>query len=254
MKRLFCTFVAMLALTGICSAQRYIEDLPALPEIERPPPPKPTPPRREGDTMHFGNVRVDIPTKTVMATGWVNQIVGLIEVLACGPRGKTHESVFILDLNPLDFQAALLSIGLRGGKPMPAFGEGPPDGSPVDMIVEWQADGETRRERAEHFAWDMEKDEVLSDGPWTFTGSMVIDGEFMALAEESLIVTFWDPFAIINNPLASGVNDDILFVNTNTVPAYGTPVTFHISAAQEANPLAVTNHMAPDVPRIRYGL
>ena len=106
------------------------------------------------------------------------------------------------------------------------------------MWVEWtdEESGETRRERAERFVKNKETGGALEDGPWVFTGSVVIDGEFKALAEETLIATYWDPFAIINNPYSSGGNDDILFSNDALVPKEGTKIRFEISPAAEENP------------------
>ena len=54
------------------------------------PQPDPSPVRWEGETAILGSVRLDSATKTVSATGWVNQVAGTIEVLACGPAGKVH--------------------------------------------------------------------------------------------------------------------------------------------------------------------
>lgn len=190
------------------------------------PQPEPSPVRWEGTTAILGAVQVDSATKAVVATGWVNQIEGPIEVLACGIKGKVHESVFVLALNPLDLQAALLLAGLKGGEPMAAIGEGPPTGAPVDVFVEWKAGDELKNARAETFVWNAAENTVLPETPWTFTGSVVKDGQFKALAEESLVVTYWDPYAIVNLPLPCGANDEILVVNTNTVPPYATPVTF----------------------------
>lgn len=189
--------------------------------------PPPSPVHWKGNLATLGSVQLDAATKTVTATGWVNQTEGAIEVLACGVKGKVHESVFVLTLNPLDLQAALLLAGCKAGEPMPDIGEGPPQGSPVDIFVEWQAGGETRKARAETFVWNIENNAVLPDTPWTFTGSIVKDGQFKAFAEESLVVTYWDPYAIVNLPLPCGANDEILAVNTNTVPPFQTPVTIH---------------------------
>jgi len=190
-------------------------------------PPKPSPVLWDGNRATLGSVQVDAAAKTVTATGWVNQTEGLVEVLACGPKGKVHESVFVLALNPLDLQAALLLIGLQPGTPMEI--DTPPTGAPVDVRVEWQADGETKQVRAETFLWNQAKNQALPETPWTFNGSIIRDGEFMALAEESLVVTYWDPYAILNNPLPCGADDEILVVNSNAVPAYETPVTFIFS-------------------------
>ena len=223
----------ILALPALAQESAPALDQPGLPSADVPkiypvgsePQPDPSPVRWEGETAILGSVRLDSATKTVSATGWVNQVAGTIEVLACGPAGKVHESVFVLTLNPLDLQAALLLAGLKGGEPMPAIGQGPPQGAPVDVFVDWQADGESKTARAEAFVWNVEDDAVLPETPWTFTGSMVKDGQFKALAEESLVVTYWDPYAIVNLPLPCGANDELLVVNSNPVPPYKTPVT-----------------------------
>ncbi|MGD9612831.1 MAG: YdjY domain-containing protein [Kiritimatiellia bacterium] len=229
--------VRLLALGLILAAPAFAQD-PA-PTSDSPPPvstpqiypvgsepqPEPSPVRWEGQTAILGAVRLDSATKTVSATGWVNQIAGPIEVLACGPAGKVHESVFVLPVNALDLQAALLLAGLKGGDPMPALGQGPPNGAPVDVFVDWQAGDETKTARAESFVWNVETDSVLPDAPWTFTGSVVKDGQFKALAEESLVVTYWDPYAIVNVAHPAGANDELLVVNTNVVPEVKTPVS-----------------------------
>ncbi len=191
------------------------------------PQPEPSPVLWDGPVARLGSVRVDSATKTVTATGWVNQTEGVIEVLACGPKGKIHESVFVLSLNPIDLQAALLLVGLQGGEPMPALGVGPPQGTPLDIFVEWQADGEPRRERAEAFVWQIREDAVLPDGPWIFTGSAVKEGRFMGFSEESLVVTYWDPYAIVNLAHPAGADDELLHANPRMVPPYGTPVSLH---------------------------
>lgn len=231
--------VALGLILAFALAPAHAGDDASLPAAEDAPPviqpvgseprPEPSPVRWDGPIAQLGSVQLNSETRTVTATGWVNQVEGPIEVLACGPRGKVHESVFVLALNPLDLQAALLLAGLKGGPPMPALGEGPPQGAPVDIFVEWQADGETQRARAETFVWNTVEDAVLPETPWTFTGSVVKEGEFKALAEESLVVTYWDPYAIINLPLPCGADDEILHVNPDTVPPYETPVTFRFT-------------------------
>ena len=189
------------------------------------PQPEPSPVQWEGTVATLGSVKLDSATKTVSATGWVNQTSGPIEVLACGLAGKVHESVFVLALNPLDLQAALLLAGLKGGEPMAEIGQGPPHGAPVDVFVDWTSGDEAKSARAESFVWNLEANAALPETPWTFTGSVVKDGQFKALAEESLIVTYWDPYAIVNLPLPCGANDELLVANSNAVPPYQTPVT-----------------------------
>lgn len=209
----------------------------------------------EGSVATLGSVKLDSATRTVTVTGWVNQASGIVELLACGPRGKVHESIFVLAVNPLDLQAALLLAGLRGGEVMPGLGLGPALGSPVDMWVEW-TDPETaelRRSRAETFVRDIEADAPLPDGPWVFTGSVVYNGRFKALAEESLVATFWDPFAIVNNPYTNGGDDHACYVNTDLVPPEGTPITYTFVPAAEHSPQHDTVGLRNVPARTRYG-
>lgn len=225
---LFFAGVIWLFGTAVLSAQTSSAPATAAVPVIYPagsePPPEPSPVRWEGKTAILGSVTLDSVTKTVTATGWVNQTAGAIEVLACGINGKVHESVFVLTLNPLDLQAALLLAGLKAGPPMPALGEGPPKGDPLDIFVEWQIQGESHQARAESFVWNIRENAVLPETPWIFTGSVVKNGQFKALLEESLVVTYWDPYAIVNLPLPCGADDEILHVNTNRVPPYLTPV------------------------------
>ena len=188
------------------------------------PEPEPSPVRWEGSTAILGDVRLDSATKTVTATGWVNQVDGAIEVFACGVQGKVHESAFVLALNALDLQAALLLAGLQGGAPMPAIGEGPPQGAPVDVFVDWKEGDEAKTARAESLLWNAVDNAPLPETPWTFTGSVVKEGRFMAFAEESLVVTYWDPYALVNLPLPCGANDEAVHVRSGAMPPYRTPV------------------------------
>ena len=229
MLRTACAVFALgliLALPGwLASVDAAPDAAPIIYRVGEEPQPEPSPVRWDNHIATLGAVRLDAATKTVIATGWVNQTDGAVEVLACGPKGKVHESVFVLALNPLDLQAALLLAGLKGGEPMPDIGVGPPNGSPLDIYVDWRQDGEARTARAETFLWNVQEDAVVPETPWTFTGSFVRDGQFKALVEESLVVTFWDPFAIIDLPLPCGADDEIIHVNSNAVPPVQTPIT-----------------------------
>ena len=180
-----------------------------------------------GNVATLGAVRVDARTRTMVISGWVNQVSGPIELLACGPGGKTHESVFVLNCNPVDMQAGLLLLGLKPGTPPTGLGQGRPKGTALDIWVDWLENSKPRSLRAENFVVNVEDQrKPLPKTPWIFTGSVIEDGEFKALAEQSLVVTYWDPWAIVNLPLPCGSNDEILSVNTHCVPALKTPVTF----------------------------
>ncbi|MBN1670344.1 MAG: hypothetical protein JXR37_04895 [Kiritimatiellae bacterium] len=182
----------------------------------------------KGGVATLGSVQVDAQQRCVTAKGWINQTQGLVELLACGPNGKVHESVLVLDVNPLDLQTALLLLNLKPGRPPAALGEGRPEGPELELWVHWQESSTNRSLRAERLLYDDKGKKDVPETRWVFTGSAVENGKFMALAEESLVATYWDPWAIVNLPLDCGANDDILLVNEKTVPPLKTPVTLEM--------------------------
>ena len=95
-----------------------------------------------------GSVRVDPVSRSVIVSGWVNQVEGAIELLACGPGGKTHETLFVLDVKAIDLQTGLLLLGLKPGKPPTGLGTGKPEGPELDLWVDWEENGKKRSERA----------------------------------------------------------------------------------------------------------
>lgn len=182
----------------------------------------------------MGSVLVDPSNRCVLVQGYVNQTNGLVELLACGPNGKTHESVLVLQANPLDLHTGLLLLGLKpDGRPQDVgVWPKPWRGPQLDLWVEWQENGQNVRRRAEEMVWDTEKKRSLPPTPWLFTGSVMEQGRFCALAEDSHIATYWDPWALINLPLACGANDDTLCANRRTVPPLGTPIRLRLQVHQ----------------------
>lgn len=189
-------------------------------------------PMWDGDCVRVGAVRVYPETHSLVVSGWVNQVSGPIELLACGRGGKTHESVFVLNVDPVHLQTGLLLLGLKPGTPPTGLGQGQPVGPGLNLWVDWEEGGEVRSARAETFVYNAETKSALPETPWIFTGSIFVDGEFKASAEESLVVTYWDPWAIINIALGCGTNDEILVINTNAVPPLKTPIRMRMEMAK----------------------
>ncbi len=181
----------------------------------------------EPDTapLFLGRVMIDPARRALIATGFVNQVAGTIELLACGPGGKTHESIFVLYADAPDIHAGLLLLGLKHGPPMPGLGEAPPQGDPVIIDVEWRNEqGRRQTARAETFIYDYQTRRAVRHGAWIFNGSKIENGYYLARAEESLIATYWDPWAIINLQSIAGSDDDRLLVDQRTVPPLHTPI------------------------------
>ena len=179
--------------------------------------------------VRLGSVEVDTVGRCVLATGFVKQVEGVVELLACGPGGKTHESVFVLQASPVDFQAALLSLRLKPGGPMQDRGMGPPAGAPVDIRIEWTEAGKTRSVAAHDVLYDHRDGKPMTTA-WAFNGSMMKEGRFMALEEESFIATYWDPWAVINFAGPLGEDDEALFIKRGVLPPLDTPVRLLVYA------------------------
>lgn len=179
-------------------------------------------------------VRIDRKTSQIHVSGTVNMQRGLVEVFACTPEGKTHESVLAIHCVPSALNAAFLALGYKPGKPVQYGTERYqlPTGEPVWITVEWKTpSGETKRVRAEDLVYDRSTESAMPTMAWVYVGSQMQPGPdpkkptFAADAIKSLVTVYHDPTSIIENPLDSGQDDTLYFSNEKVLPAPKTPVT-----------------------------
>ena len=204
--------------------------------------------RRIGPHLYeLGAVTIDAKSRTVRCSGRVNMAEGgPIELLACLPRGKVHESVLTLDVEPLDLQVALLLLGLEPGRnPAAQYPDGSPElekapGDMVEVCVEWQepapegTDKVTVRRRADELLYNVAARQPLDATTWAFVGSCWVRERFGADIEGSLIATYHDPLAILELPVGL-VNDDTwCTVRSDAVPPAGTKVELIIQQPAES--------------------
>lgn len=167
--------------------------------------------------------------------GWVNMTAGVVEVLACAPEGKLHESLLVLDCVPSGLHAGLLALGLEPGKPGSIEGGGefhPPTGERVALEVRWSdASGVERRTRPEDWLWDAHRKESMPRQDWIYAGSyeVPIEGRpgavsLAADAVKSLAVTYHDATTLLQLEGLQSLDDTTWEVNPQAVPPKGTPV------------------------------
>ncbi|MFO7958639.1 MAG: YdjY domain-containing protein [Candidatus Brocadiia bacterium] len=221
--------LALLALTGAAPP-----DEPQRPHVEKVGPGR----------YRVGTVMLDARTKTVRLQGKVNMDEGgPIELLACLPEGKVHESVFVVECRPMDLQVALLLLGRSAGRnPAFQYAEGDPDrdkppGDPLWVLAEWEeeADGgkQHRRERAERFLYNVQRDTPLQHAEWTFLGSEMFREGFGAELTGTVITTYHDPVAVLELAHET-VRDDIFYhVNDKLCPERDTPVELIVRVPPE---------------------
>ena len=195
---------------------------------------KPLPPavERVTDTLYrVGKAVVDTQARTVTCPGRINMDAGSIEYLAVAPRGKTHESLLLVDVRPLHLQLGLLLLNLEPKNVLSRQGEKTtPQGAPVEIYVRWRdAQGNRREERAELLVAEMPSGRPMPAHTWVFTGSRILPQGFEADLQKSLVAVWHDPAAILDNPLPGGANNAYV-VNAKRAPRQGTPVEFVIKA------------------------
>ena len=171
---------------------------------------------------------------TIEVAGWVNMQEGLIEVFACAPGGKVHESVIVLDCLPSGVHAGLLALGVDAGSPVEYGAEDSyraPQGEGIIIEVRYQtAQGKTEQVRAEDWIWNPTEERSMEHVAWLFTGSFMQPNPpqketYAADYVKSIVTTYHDPSTIIENPLLTGQDDTLFYANKNRVAPVGTPVT-----------------------------
>lgn len=229
-KRFFIPFAAAaLAAAGASAVQTQEKPAPRTPPAEA---------EKIGEDLYrIGKAQADLKAGTVTVSGKINMFRGLIEYLAVAPEGKEHESLLTLDVRPLHLQVGLILLGLEPKGGLRYQGDKQvPKGDPVDIFVSWERGGRTVRVPATELVWDTLKKRPMDRNPWVFSGSAVDGKGFVADRELSLIATFRDPAAIVNNVLPSGAHDTVYKVNERIVPPLGTPVTVTVSRRGPAKP------------------
>jgi len=178
----------------------------------------------------IGKAYLDTEKGSVTLNGWVNMSEGLVELLACGPNGKRHESVLVIDVEPYHLQVALLMLGLEPGGGLLFQGDPrTPTGDSLYVYVSWdECDGDHIHVRGEDLIYNVIEKRTMTHTAWIFSGSRFVNGRFVAAIEQSYITTFHDPNTIIDNPLPTGADDTLYEVNKNIVPAENTPVTVEL--------------------------
>ncbi len=197
--------------------------------------PPETPAEAERITEHvyrLGQVTIDLKAGSVSCQGRLNKQRGFIEYLAVARRGKRHETVLEVDVRPLHLQLGLIMLGLEPQGGLRFQGDANlPKGPPVDVWVAWERGGTEVRFRGERLVWNVEKKREMEEKPWIFSGSLIDGRGFAADREKSLIATYRDPVALVNNRLPAGADDTSYEANPRVCPRVGTRVELLIQKA-----------------------
>ena len=179
------------------------------------------------DTFQLGNVVFDTSKREVTIPGEIN-ISGdnsIIEFFACGQLGKTHESILMINAEPLHIFAALGAMDYIPGMNLTVEGDPrPPAGSSVEIWVEWERGDEVISHRARDLIWNIFTEQPMQETPWIFNGGRYINNQFTPQLFHNIIAVYRDPDSLFNHPLPTGTDDRTYRVNTNVVPPKGTKI------------------------------
>ena len=180
--------------------------------------------------LKIGDITINRKDHFVSIKGKINMSDGPVEYLACNPKGKLHESVLILFAEPYHIQVALLLLGLIPGDRPIEFQGAPelPCGDPVKILVSWVKNNKTVEFSPEHLVFNVENKQVMDKADWVFSGSKILDKQYMAQVEGSIAAIYHDPFAIIDHRNITGADDMLFHANKEILPSVGTSVIFKI--------------------------
>jgi hypothetical protein len=194
-----------------------------------------------GEAIDYNGIHVDKASRSATFPAEINQTSGLMEYLLVNKKGKTHESLLSTAIEPYDLQVAMLLLGVKPAAPSNAqppgqitrqYLSGAPEltGEKVSITLAWPG----HRVAAESLIWDLDTNALMTPGAWTYNGSEMYGGKFLAQIDGSIAALVRDSAALVNNPRAGNDNDQIWEPYTKDVPARGTAVDVTIKLMDSA--------------------
>ena len=165
--------------------------------------------------FQVGLVRLNPAEKTVQFPAFVNMTNGLVEYLLVTGTGKLHESVLRTDVEPAQIHVAMLFIGTQGTSNSATANI---LGDKFHVKVSYKSDNVEKRVEGEELVFNNKAKVLMSKGAWIYNGSRIVDGTFIAQRDGSIVSIITDPLALANNPHPDRDDDEIWFVNTNSIP------------------------------------
>ncbi len=200
---------------------------------------KPVLQKKDKTTYQLNDVVIDTEAGSISFPCLVNMNDGLVEVILCTKEGKLHESLLSTTVTPMEFQTALLLLGLdpvneepddpAKADPLSNFTTIETPGDSVVITLSLQRDGKQVTEPIEHFVFDETVKKELGKSTWLFRGPVTHrSGHVIIDPDVTMIATYSDPIALMELNAQSKFNDELFYVNKNKNLIIGEPVTLTI--------------------------
>jgi len=181
-------------------------------------------------------ITIDWNRRLVEVQGEVCLRDGMLELFACAPRTREHESVVMIRARPKKLYEALGLIGLQPGHPIRYDKRNerwlPPAGDALGIKVRWQDRRETRIADISTWMRGVDDNKPMTPTAWVFAGSQKTEaGKFAADLEGTVIAVVDFPSALIAFPGMHSADNALLTLeaNTDNIPSVGTSVTLLFS-------------------------
>ena len=136
-------------------------------------------------------------------------IDGALEVIVARPNGRLHETLLVTDVSAVAVQTALYLLRARNGA---RTDQNPKlrQGTLVDIDIEWTDDQDTpHRSPIEDWILDLRTQQPLKRRGWTFTGSGIHQGKFLADAEGNIVINWSQGATVLDSPDPESVSDTL---------------------------------------------
>ena len=202
-------------------------------------------PQLRGVTINRKEKYVDLAGEIILPldTDW-------LELLACMPKSREHESIIKLVAKPSDVHGALLLIGLKPGSPFRAERQDDgtwkyfqPTGDEVVVTIRYtDKAGKEHEVAANEWIVEQQTGKKLPDNTWVFAGSKFykVEGReiYAADVEGNIIslVNFTDEVLARKTNYRGGQDGgggDTWGANEKAIPAVGTKITVRLRPAKK---------------------
>ena len=209
----------------------------------------------EGDEYRFGDIFFNKKSREIRFAAAVIQDEAVLEYgLVHAVMGKVHESLLATEINPIDLQIVMKLLRYEESKRdiWPEYNEDGEISKPMEDDgkgrVEFFITATDKAGKKSTFPlsdWverrtgaDGEERETMPRGRFTYTGSGIFEGSYIAESEGAFAAIYRYAGAMFNSFQPASDNDDIWFPKQGLVPAIGTAVEVTIKPLPDVDPSA----------------
>ena len=171
---------------------------------------------------------------------------GLLELLACSPNTREHESILVVPGRPRDIYHAMGLVGMEPGSPVRLDQTTqkwlPPSGERLQLAIRFARNGKEETALASNWLKSTSADKKLPDLHWVFAGSKTwADGRFAGDSEGTLVAVVDFESALIAIGATHTADNASLWLeaNTDAIPPVGTACKLVVSAHKRVIKLSV---------------